>query len=157
KAIEQAATEIISGKLIDQIVVDVFQAGAGTSFHMNINEVIANRACELMGGKKGDQKLIHPNDHVNMGQSTNDVIPTAMRLAAFSLTIALQNQIDDLAVALDQKADEFDAVLKSGRTHLQDAVPVRLGQEFSGYAAAIHKAHEQVARAREALHELGIG
>jgi len=137
--------------------VDVFQAGAGTSFHMNVNEVIANRACELLESKKGDHKLVSPNDHVNMGQSTNDVIPTAMRLAVLSLSAPLLEVLEKLQQSLENKAREFDSILKSGRTHLQDAVPVRLGQEFGGYAKAIEKAKAQISYAARSLEDLGIG
>ena len=131
-AIERAADEVLGGGLRDQFVVDPFQAGAGTSHHMNVNEVLANRAIELLGGEKGDYSIVHPNDHVNMGQSTNDVIPTAIRLAALELVSNLVPELDHLANAFRAKAVEFDRIVKSGRTHLQDAVPVRLGQEFGG-------------------------
>ncbi|MCI0602028.1 aspartate ammonia-lyase [bacterium] len=156
-AIEQVALTIAQGAHHDQFVVDVFQAGAGTSFHMNINEVIANRACEILGSKKGDHKLVHPNDHVNMGQSTNDVIPTAIRLTALSLSFPLLEALEKLEDSFESKSKEFDSVIKAGRTHLQDAVPLRLGQEFGGYAACIHRAEEQVSRVSTALQELGIG
>lgn len=157
KAIIEVATQVAAGEFNDQIVVDVFQAGAGTSFHMNINEVIANRACELLGGKKGDHKLVSPNDHVNMGQSTNDVIPTSMRLAALALMPGLLTSLEKLESVLTEKANEFDPILKSGRTHLQDAVPIRLGQEFSGYARAIQKLRLKIAETTGSLDELGIG
>lgn len=157
KVIEEVAMQMAEGKFHDHMVIDVFQAGAGTSFHMNVNEVIANRAAELLGGKKGDAKLISPNDHVNMGQSTNDVIPTAMRLAALSLSYPLLESLEKLQEALEKKAHEFDSILKSGRTHLQDAVPIRLGQEFGGYARSIEKAKLQIATASRSLEELGIG
>ena len=157
KVIEQVGLDVANGKFNDHMVVDVFQAGAGTSFHMNVNEVIANRAAELLGGKKGDAKLISPNDHVNMGQSTNDVIPTSMRLAALSLSYPLLESLEKLQESLGKKAREFDGILKSGRTHLQDAVPVRLGQEFGGYAKAVEKAKIQIAEACRSLEELGIG
>src|SRR6185503_13532498 len=129
-AIEAAADEVLSGKLRDQFVVDPFQAGAGTSHNMNTNEVLANRAIELLGGEKGDYSIVHPNDHVNMGQSTNDVIPTAIRLAALDHAAKLMPVLDRLKSSFREKATEFDQIVKSGRTHLQDAVPVRLGQEF---------------------------
>jgi aspartate ammonia-lyase len=157
KIIEQVGMDVANGKYNDQMVVDVFQAGAGTSFHMNVNEVIANRAAELLGGKKGDTKLISPNDHVNMGQSTNDVIPTSMRLAALSLSYPLLESLEKLQESLGKKAKEFDGILKSGRTHLQDAVPVRLGQEFGGYSKAMERAKIQIAEACRSLEELGIG
>ncbi len=157
KAIAAAADEIIAGKLRDQFVVDVYQMGAGTSFNMNANEVLANRAIEILGGKIGDYALVHPNDHVNMAQSTNDVIPTAMRVAARLLLRELLLVLKDLETALAAKAKEFDGILKSARTHLQDAVPIRLGQEFAAYAATIGKCHERIAAAGRSLEELGIG
>jgi fumarate hydratase class II len=135
KAVQLAAEEVIEGKLDSQFVVDIYQTGSGTSTNMNVNEVIANRACELSGGKRGD-KSIHPNDHVNRGQSSNDVIPTAIHLAALDgIAHNLIPALEELHGTLDKKAKEFDAVLKIGRTHLQDATPIRLGQEFSGYAS----------------------
>ena len=157
QAIEAAADQVLGGGLRDQFVVDPFQAGAGTSHNMNANEVLANRAIELLGGAKGDYEIVHPNDHVNMGQSTNDVIPTAMRLAALELTPRLLATLDGLAGAFGQKATEFDRVVKSGRTHVQDAVPIRLGQEFGAYATAIHKNRERIARAADELKEVGLG
>jgi aspartate ammonia-lyase len=157
EAIEAAAREILDGKHLDQFVVDAFQAGAGTSFHMNVNEVIANRACELMGGKRGDHSLVHPNDHVNMAQSTNDVIPTSIRIAAHVLAGPLEEEMRRLADSFDAKAREFAHVLKSGRTHLQDAVPITLGQEFSGYAACVRGWSESLRQSREGLLDLGIG
>lgn len=156
-AIVEAAMEVAEGRLNEHIVVDVFQAGAGTSFHMNINEVIANRACEILGSVKGDLKLLSPNDHVNMGQSTNDVIPTSMRIAALGLSLRLLEQLQHLGNALEMKSQEFDGILKSARTHLQDAVPIRLGQEFSGYAATIQKQMLRLNEATKSLEELGIG
>src|SRR5687768_15037030 len=134
-AIVQAADEILAGKLRDQFVVDVYQAGAGTSHNMNANEVLANRAAELLGGARGDYSRVHPNDHVNMGQSTNDVYPTATRLALLAMIPGLLAAAQELGQGLSKKAGEFDAILKTGRTHLQDAVPMTLGQEFGGYAA----------------------
>jgi aspartate ammonia-lyase len=157
QAIETAADEALAGRLRDQFVVDPFQAGAGTSHNMNANEVLANRAIELLGGAKGDYSIIHPNDHVNMGQSTNDVIPTAMRLAALELTPRLLAALDALADAFGQKATEFARLVKSGRTHLQDAVPITLGQEFGAYATAINKNLERVAHAADELKEVGLG
>ena len=156
-AIVAAAEEILAGKHDNQFVVDAYQAGAGTSFHMNVNEVIANRACELMGGKKGDHALVHPNDHVNMAQSTNDVIPTAMRLAAHALAGPLTQEMAALAASLDRKAQEFVEILKSGRTHLQDAVPITLGQEFSGYRDCVLGWRASLERSREGLLALGLG
>jgi len=157
KAIGAAADEVLAGKLRDHFVVDVYQMGAGTAFHMNVNEVLANRAIELLGGKKGDHTVVHPNDHVNMAQSTNDVIPTAMRIAARLLLQELLPVLSDLETALGAKAKEFDGILKSARTHLQDAVPIRLGQEFAAYAATIGKCRELIAAAARSLEELGIG
>ncbi len=155
-AIVRAAQEVIDGRWDGQFVVDPFQAGAGTSHNMNANEVIANRATQLMGGQLG-QYLIHPNDHVNMAQSTNDVIPTAIRLGALWRLDELLSVIEELAAALNQKALEFDDVLKSGRTHLQDAVPLRLGQEFGAYAVAVARDAERIRRSAEGLRRLGIG
>jgi aspartate ammonia-lyase len=157
KAIAAAADEVLAGKLRDQFVVDVYQMGAGTSFNMNANEVLANRAIEILGGRIGDYALVHPNDHVNMAQSTNDVIPTAMRVAARLLLRELLPVLKDLETALAAKAKEFDGIMKSARTHLQDAVPIRLGQEFAAYAATVGKCHERIAAAGRSLEELGIG
>jgi aspartate ammonia-lyase len=157
KAIGAAADEVLAGKLRDHFVVDVYQMGAGTAFHMNVNEVLANRAVELLGGKKGDHTIVHPNDHVNMAQSTNDVIPTAMRIASRLLLQELLPVLSDLQAALGAKAKEFDGILKSARTHLQDAVPIRLGQEFAAYAVTIGKCRELIGAAARSLEELGIG
>jgi aspartate ammonia-lyase len=156
-AITQAAQEVIDGKWDAQFPIDAFQMGAGTSQNMNANEVIANRAIELLGGKKGDYKLINPNDHVNMAQSTNDVTPTAIRLAALMTLGDLLSALEGLVEALGQKAHEFDGIVKAGRTHLQDAVPVRLGQEFGAYAQAVAADIERIKHARERLLYLGIG
>src|ERR1700689_3231186 len=136
-AIIEAAKEVQQGKWDEHFVVDVFQAGAGVSFHMNSNEVIANRASELLGGARGEYKHVHPNDHVNYGQSTNDVFPTAMRLATLLELEKLYPVLDGLAATLNDKGKEFHHILKSGRTHMQDAVPMRLGQELKTYAGAI--------------------
>ncbi len=155
-AIIQAAQEVIDGKWNDQFVVDPIQAGAGTSHHMNVNEVIANRATQMMGGKLGDYR-VHPNDDVNMAQSTNDTIPTAIRLGCLWRVDELSSVLADLISAWNIKAKEFDDIVKSGRTHLQDAVPVRLGQEFSAYAKAIERDAERIRNAAEALSRLGIG
>src|SRR6266567_478137 len=156
-AIQAAAQEIIDGKLDAHFAVDIFQTGSGTSTNMNVNEVIANRAAELLGGKRGD-KSVHPNDHVNCGQSSNDVIPTAIHLAALDgivqhLTPALQ----ELQAALAKKAQEFDSVLKIGRTHLADATPIRLGQEFSGYASQVEHSINGLLRVEEHLGGLALG
>jgi fumarate hydratase class II len=156
KSIIQAAEEIIDGYWIDHFVVDPFQAGAGTSHNMNINEVIANRATLILGGSLGEY-LIHPNDDVNMSQSTNDTIPTAIRLGSLWRLDELLGVVIELADALEAKAVEFDDIVKSGRTHLQDAVPVRLGQEFGAYAEAVRRDGERINRASEGLRRLGIG
>jgi aspartate ammonia-lyase len=157
QAIVQAADEILGGALGDQFVVDVYQAGAGTSHNMNVNEVLANRAAEILGGAKGEYRLVHPNDHVNMGQSTNDVFPTATRLALLLGHSSLVEAARALAASLARKAETFASVLKVGRTHLQDAVPITLGQEFGGYAACIDRGADDVARASEGLKELNLG
>ena len=156
-AIIQAAREVQQGKLHEHFVVDVFQAGAGVSFHMNANEVIANRASELLGGARGDYKHVHPNDHVNYGQSTNDVVPTAMRLATLLELEKLYPALDALTDALAERGKEFHHILKSGRTHMQDAVPMRLGQEFAAYAGAIRRAKKAIQEQAEFLRELGLG
>ena len=157
-AIVAAAQEVIDGKLQDQFVVDPFQAGAGTSHNMNANEVIANRANQLLGHALADpKKPVSPNDHVNMAQSTNDTIPAAIRLGCLWRLHELLAAIDGLGDALDAKAHEFDDIVKSGRTHLQDAVPVRLGQEFGAYARAVANDRERIAVAGERLARLGIG
>ncbi|MGC1781602.1 MAG: aspartate ammonia-lyase [Acidobacteriaceae bacterium] len=156
-AIVQAAQEVIDGQWNDEFVVDVFQAGAGVSLHMNTNEAIANRANEILGGELGEYKHVHPNDHVNYGQSTNDVFPTAMRLGALLALETLYPVLDSLAATFEKKAKEFDGVMKSGRTHMQDAVPIRLGQEFAAYAVAIRKAQENIRHAGDSLRELGLG
>lgn len=156
-AIVRAADEVLGGALRDQFVVDVYQAGAGTSFNMNANEVLANRAAEILGGSRGDYQLVHPNDHVNMSQSTNDVFPTATRLALLVINGALVASARDLAAAFAKKADEFDAVLKVGRTHLQDAVPMTVGQEFGGYAECISRGADEVEHAAKGLFELNLG
>ena len=156
-AIVQAAKDVQAGSLNDSFMVDVFQAGAGVSFHMNSNEVIANRAAEILGGALGDYSVVHPNDHVNYGQSTNDVFPTSMRLATLLELEKLYPALNGLTKSLDQKAKEFHKILKSGRTHMQDAVPMRLGQEFAAYAGAIRRATEAIKQSSEYLRELGLG
>ena len=156
ESVAQAAQEVMDGKWDDQFVVDPFQAGAGTSHNMNANEVIANRATQILGGELG-KYYVHPNDHVNMAQSTNDVIPTAIRLGALWRLDELLAALKNLQSALEDKSQEFDGIVKSGRTHLQDAVPVRLGQEFSAYAKAVERDAERVRRAAEGLSRLGIG
>jgi len=157
RAIQQAAQEVLDGQHLDQFVVDVFQAGAGVSLHMNTNEVLANRASQLLGGNLGEYTLAHPNDHVNYGQSTNDVFPTAMRLSALLSLQELYPVLESLAEGLEAKAAEFDHILKSGRTHMQDAVPIRLGQEFAAYAVAIRRAKTFITEASTGLRELGLG
>ena len=157
KAIRQAAQEVIEGRLDDQFPVDIFQTGSGTSSNMNANEVIANRAAELLGGERGS-KLVHPNDHVNLGQSSNDVVPSAIHLAALEqIDKALIPALKRLYTALAAKAKEFDPIVKIGRTHLQDATPIRLGQEFSGYARQIELGIQRVERVRSSLGELALG
>ena len=156
-AIVKAADEVLAGKLRDQFVVDIYQAGAGTSHNMNTNEVLANRAAEILGGALGTYALVHPNDHVNMGQSTNDVYPTATRVALVATVTTLVDAATSLARALEKKGVIFAAVLKTGRTHLQDAVPITLGQEFSGFAANVRQAAEELARTAEQLLEVNLG
>ncbi len=156
-AIIQASEEVMAGKFNDQFVVDVYQAGAGVSFHMNTNEVIANRAIEILGGRRGDYELCHPNDHVNFGQSTNDVFPTAMRLAAILLFDEVLESLGTLQRSLGRKGKAFDHILKSGRTHMMDAVPIRLGQEFAGYATAMRRAADLLRESQNHLRELGLG
>lgn len=156
QAILLAAQEVIEGRWNDQFVVDPFQAGAGTSHHMNVNEVIANRATQLLGGKLGEY-YARPNDDVNMAQSTNDTIPTAIRLGCLWRLDELLGALKKLTTELNAKAREFDEIIKSGRTHLQDAVPIRLGQEFGAYARAIERDAERIQSAAEGLRRLGIG
>jgi fumarate hydratase class II len=156
EAIAQAAQEVMDGLWDAQFVVDPFQAGAGTSHHMNVNEVIANRATQFLGGELGEYR-VHPNDDVNMAQSTNDVIPTAIRLGVLWRLDELLGVVNMLAEVLFQKSMEFDEVIKSGRTHLQDAVPLRLGQEFGAYAMAVERDGVRIKRAADELRRLGIG
>jgi fumarate hydratase, class II len=156
-AIVQAADEILAGQHRDQFIVDPYQAGAGTSHNMNANEVLANRANELLGGKRGEYSPVHPNDHVNMAQSTNDTIPTNIRLACLSQLPALTNAFDNLHDALAAKGREFDDIVKAGRTHLQDAMPIRLGQEFTAYAGSIERGLRRVTESADYLRDLGIG
>ena len=156
-AIVQAADEVLSGKHRDQFIVDVYQAGAGTSHNMNCNEVLANRANEILGQPRGSYSPVHPNDHVNMAQSTNDVIPTAMRLATLATLSGLLGSLDALGDALLEKGHQFDGVIKSGRTHLQDATPIRLGQEFAAYGRTVLRHREKLAQAADWLRSLGIG
>jgi fumarate hydratase, class II len=156
-AIVKAADEVLAGQHRDQFVVDPYQAGAGTSHNMNVNEVLANRANELLGGKRGEYKPVHPNDHVNMAQSTNDTIPTNIRLACLARLGGLVAAFHGLRDALAQKGTEFDDVVKAGRTHLQDAMPIRLGQEFTAYAGSIDRGTRRVLDAADYLRDLGIG
>lgn len=156
-AIQQAAQEVIDGKWDKEFVLDIFQTGSGTSTNMNTNEVIANRATEILGGKRG-AKLVHPNDHVNFGQSSNDVIPTAMHIAILeAIETDLVPALQELHQELDRKAKEFHSILKIGRTHLQDATPIRLGQEFSGYASQVQHGISRLERLRPNLGELALG
>ncbi len=158
RVIVQAADEILQGHLRDQFVVDVYQAGAGTSHHMNVNEVLANRALELLGDEKGNYQRVSPNDHVNYGQSTNDVIPTAIRVGGLlALKQTLYPALIGAIATMRQKADEFHDVIKSGRTHLQDAVPVRLGEGFNAWAQILSDHHTRIQTAAQDLTVLGIG
>jgi aspartate ammonia-lyase len=156
-AIVQAADDVLAGALRDQFLVDVYQAGAGTSHNMNVNEVLANRAAEILGHPRGRYDVVHPNDHVNMGQSTNDVFPTATRLALLHLRDGLLGAARALAGSFGRKAAAFDHVLKVGRTHLQDAVPMTLGQELGGYDACLATAADEVEHAALGLLELNLG
>ena len=161
RAVVRAAADVAANRLDDQFVVDVYQAGAGVSFHMNVNEVIANRAIWYLSGKRpnklGNYSIVHPNDHVNFGQSTNDTFPTAMRLASLLLLEEFYPALEELEKAFSKKGREFDKILKSGRTHLQDAVPVRLGQEFTAYAVALEQLREHIRQNAAPLAGLGIG
>lgn len=157
-AIVQAAQEVMDGDLDDQFIVDIFQTGSGTSTNMNVNEVISNRAIELMGGVIGSRSPVHPNDHVNIGQSSNDVIPTAIHLSALlAIHDDLVPALQQLQEGLEQKSDEFMPVIKTGRTHLQDATPVRLGQEFLGYAGQVERGIERLRHAERELSEVALG
>jgi aspartate ammonia-lyase len=156
-AIVRAADEVLAGRHRDQFIVDVYQAGAGTSHNMNCNEVLANRANEILGGARGTYQPVHPNDHVNMAQSTNDVIPTAMRLATLATLPDTLAALNRLAASLLAKGVQFDAIVKSGRTHLQDATPIRLGQEFTAYGHTVERHHRKIAEAAEWLREMNIG
>ena len=156
-AISRACDEILRGALEEHFVVDVYQAGAGTSFNMNVNEVVANRANELLGARRGSYRPLRPNDHVNMAQSTNDTFPTAMRLACLTGLSPLLAAMTQLEGSFRKKARQFDRIVKAGRTHLQDAVPVRLGRELGAYALAIRKAREHLAQTAAALNELNLG
>ncbi len=158
QAIVQAADEILNGELREQFVVDVYQAGAGTSHHMNVNEVLANRALEILGDEKGNYRRISPNDHVNYGQSTNDVIPTAIRVGALlALDRTLNPALSNAIAAMEQKANEFQAIVKSGRTHMQDAVPVRLGAGFEAWEQILRDHQRRIKTAARDLYNLGLG
>ncbi|HJJ36538.1 MAG TPA: aspartate ammonia-lyase [Methanocorpusculum sp.] len=156
-AIILACDEIIAGKLHDQFIVDPVQGSAGTSMNMNANEVIANRAIEILGGKKGDYSIVHPNDDVNYGQSTNDVIPTAGRMTILKLWKDCKHSLELLYSAFMQKAKEFDGIIKMGRTQLQDAVPIRLGQEFSSYGAAVRRGIDRISKVMHEMCEVNLG
>lgn len=157
-AIVQAADEILKGNLRDQFVVDIYQAGAGTSHHMNVNEVLANRALEILGDEKGNYQRVNPNDHVNYGQSTNDVIPTAIRIGGLlALQHSLYPALDSIIETLEQKADEFQEIVKSGRTHMQDAVPIRLGETFRAWTQIFRDHQNRLTTAAQDLQQLGIG
>lgn len=156
-ALVSAAEEIMEGQLHDEFIVDPIQGGAGTSINMNMNEVLANRALEIIGSEKGNYKLIHPNNHANMGQSTNDVLPTAVRLGAINLLDRVISRYGEMVKVLEEKAQEFDDVIKMGRTHLQDAVPIRLGQEFQSFADAAKRDLQRFAEAQKGLRIVNLG
>ncbi|MBQ9973648.1 MAG: aspartate ammonia-lyase [Oscillospiraceae bacterium] len=156
-AIERACDDILEGKYHDQFIVDPIQGGAGTSLNMNANEVIANIAIEYLGGEKGDYSIVHPNDHVNYGQSTNDVIPTAGKMTTLVLLKELEESMENLRTALHRKEKDFDPILKMGRTQMQDAVPIRLGQEFGAYATAVGRCLSRIQRTQEELYVINMG
>ncbi len=156
-AIARACDEALSGKFDDQFIVDVYQAGEGTSNNMNVNEVIANRAEEILGGKRGEYRLVHPNDDVNMGQSSNDVIPTAIKLASLEKGKELLDSLEALKNALNKKSGEFDSIVKSGRTHLMDAAPIRLGQEFHAWSGLISDGEKRIKNALDGILEINLG
>ena len=156
-AIVRAADEVLGGQHRDQFIVDVYQAGAGTSHNMNCNEVLANRANEILGAARGSYQPVHPNDHVNMAQSTNDVIPTAMRLATLATLPGTLRSLERLSQSLLAKGKQFDTIVKSGRTHLQDATPIRLGQEFTAYGRTVERHRRKIEEAAEWLREMNIG
>ena len=156
-AIESACNEVVCGMFASEFIVDGIQGGAGTSANMNMNEVIANRAIEMLCGKKGDYSIVHPNDHVNMAQSTNDVIPTAGKLTVLDLLKKLEKSLKKLDSALYKKADEFDGVIKIGRTQLEDAVPMRLGQSFHAYATMIERDIDRMAKAKKEMYTVNMG
>jgi aspartate ammonia-lyase len=156
-AIVRAADEVLGGQHRDQFIVDVYQAGAGTSHNMNCNEVLANRANEILGAARGSYQPVHPNDHVNMAQSTNDVIPTAMRLATLATLPGTLRSLERLSQSMLAKGKQFDTIVKSGRTHLQDATPIRLGQEFTAYGRTVERHRRKIEEAAEWLREMNIG
>src|SRR3990170_3021514 len=156
-AIVKACDEVLNGKFLDQFVVDVFQAGAGTSFNMNVNEVLANRALELLGKAKGDYKIVSPNDHVNMAQSTNDTFPTALHVSVLTALQPLLVELENLADAFEKISVKYAEVVKSGRTHLQDALPVTVGQEFGAYASVLRNTLSQITERQEGLHQVALG
>ena len=156
-ALVKVCDEVLAGKLRDQFVVDVFQAGAGTSFNMNVNEVLANRVLELLGEKRGNYKIVSPNDHINMAQSTNDTFPTALHVAALLALEPLLVALDDLAESFEKLGYKYTSVIKSGRTHLQDALPVTIGEEFVAYASAVRNARTQLKTRSKRLEELALG
>ena len=156
-AIESACNEVVCGMFASEFIVDGIQGGAGTSANMNMNEVIANRAIEMLCGKKGDYSIVHPNDHVNMAQSTNDVIPTAGKLTVLDLLKKLEKSLKKLDSALYKKADEFDGVIKIGRTQLEDAVPMRLGQSFHAYATMIERDMDRIEKAKKEMYTVNMG
>lgn len=157
KAIIKACDEILEGKFFDNFIIDPIQGGAGTSINMNANEVIANRAIEIMGGQKGNYAIVNPNDHVNMGQSTNDVIPTAGKLTALKLIEKLVARLNELSGVFADKAEEFKDVIKMGRTQLQDAVPITLGQEFTAYSSVVRRDALRIEKIKDELREINIG
>jgi len=156
-AIVKACDEIIAGKMLDQFIVDPIQGGAGTSLNMNVNEVIANRAIEILGGEKGNYTIVNPNDHVNYGQSTNDVFPSCGRITVIKLLDKAGQQLERLYKALVKKSEEFDDVIKMGRTQLQDAIPIRLGQEFRAYSTAIRRDIARFESAKQEMSKLNMG
>lgn len=157
EVINTACDEVLSGRLFDNFVIDLYQAGAGTSYNMNVNEVLANRAIEILGGEKGDYTTVSPNDHVNCSQSTNDIIPTAMRIAVLIKSRVFLEALDGCIETLSKKGEEFHHIIKTGRTHLQDAVPVRLGGEFAAYSKILSDHRERIKNTLEELKTLGIG
>jgi aspartate ammonia-lyase len=157
RAIVEACNEVMKGRLVEQFVVDVFQAGAGTSFNMNVNEVLANRALEILGRAKGDYACVSPNDHVNMAQSSNDTFPTALHVAALMALAPLLTELDRLAKAFEDLGKKFSGVMKSGRTHLRDALPVTLGQEFGAYAVSVMNTRDQIEERSLRLREVALG